>query len=93
MRKFKRTSANCALAVTVLAGAATAQTPAPATSVAVAAPTYISIPLEIAINRPAADVWKRVASSVTSANGCRFRAPSSGKTESSAPSVPLRAVW
>jgi hypothetical protein len=26
----------------------------------VAAPTYISIPLEIAVNRPAADVWKRV---------------------------------
>src|SRR5579859_834372 len=26
----------------------------------VAKPTYISIPLEIAVNRPAADVWKRV---------------------------------
>ena len=29
-------------------------------SSAVAAPTYISIPLEIAVNRPAAEVWKRV---------------------------------
>jgi hypothetical protein len=27
---------------------------------AVANPTYTSIPLEIAVNRPAADVWKRV---------------------------------
>jgi hypothetical protein len=29
-------------------------------STAVAAPTYISIPMEIVVNRPAADVWKRV---------------------------------
>jgi len=45
-----------------LAGAARAQAPAPAaqTSTAVAAPTYISIPLEITVNRPVADVWKRV---------------------------------
>jgi len=52
----------CALAVACLAGAANGQTPAPAgpTSSAVAAPTYISIPMEIAVNRPAAEVWKRV---------------------------------
>jgi hypothetical protein len=38
-----------------------AQTPAaPAASVAVAAPTYVTIPLEIAVNRPAAEVWKRI---------------------------------
>jgi len=47
-----------------LASAARAQTPAPAApapvSSAVAAPTYISIPLEIAVNRPAAEVSKRV---------------------------------
>jgi hypothetical protein len=60
MRKFGRTSATCALAIACLTGTATAQTPAPATSVAVAAPTYVSIPLEVAVNRPAADVWKRV---------------------------------
>ena len=63
MRKpFSRTSVACALAVVCLTGAAHAQTPAPAgpVSIAVAAPTYISIPLEIAVNRPAADVWKRV---------------------------------
>ena len=35
-------------------------TPAPAQSVAVANPTYTSIVLEIAVNRPAAEVWKRV---------------------------------
>jgi hypothetical protein len=57
-----KTAAGCALAVACLAGGASAQTPAPAApvSVAVAAPTYISIPLEIAVNRPAAEVWKRV---------------------------------
>ena len=46
-------------------GEAGAQTPAQAApaapvSVVVAKPTYMSIPLEISVNRPAADVWKRV---------------------------------
>lgn len=45
---------------------ATAQTPAPAApaspaaSVVVAAPTYTTIPMEIDVNRPAAEVWKRI---------------------------------
>src|ERR1700680_1349551 len=69
MRKqFLEAAAGCALAVACLAGIGSAQTPAPAAqatpaapvSSAVAAPTYVSIPLEIAVNRPAADVWKRV---------------------------------
>ena len=34
--------------------------PAGPVSVVSAKPTYIAIPLEIAVNRPAADVWKRV---------------------------------
>ncbi len=34
--------------------------PAGPVSVAVASPTYTSIPLEVAVNRSAADVWKRV---------------------------------
>jgi len=34
--------------------------PAAAVSIVVAKPTYISIPLEITVNRPAAEVWKRV---------------------------------
>jgi len=55
----------CTLANVCMAVAVNAQTPpqgAPpaAVSTAVAAPTYISIPMEIAVNRPAADVWKRV---------------------------------
>ena len=47
--------------------AVTAQTPAPAAQgtpaaagPAVAAPTYVSIPLEITVDRPAAEVWKRI---------------------------------
>ena len=58
----------CGLAVACLAGAGRALTAAPAgqaapaapVSTAVANPTYISIPLEIAVNRPAAEVWKRI---------------------------------
>jgi hypothetical protein len=58
----------CALACVGLVSVAAAQAPAPPAqaaptapvSTAVAAPTYISIPLEIAVNRPAAEVWKRV---------------------------------
>ena len=54
-----------ALATTAPGVAAGAQAPAagapaPAQSVAVANPTYTSIVLEIAVNRPAAEVWKRV---------------------------------
>jgi hypothetical protein len=57
---FGRAVAGCALAVG-LACAASAQAPAgEPVSVVVANPTYISIPLEIAVNRPAAEVWKRV---------------------------------
>jgi hypothetical protein len=59
------TATACALAIACLASAGSAQTPALApqaapVSSAVAAPTYISIPLEIAVNRPAAEVWRRV---------------------------------
>ena len=66
--QFGQTAAACALTVACLASAGSAQTsaaapqaaPAAPVSSAVAAPTYTSIPLEIAVNRPAADVWKRV---------------------------------
>jgi len=67
MRSPLKTSAAAALAVVCLAAAAAAQTPPPAQGApaatagpAVAAPTYASIPMEIAVNRPAAEVWKRV---------------------------------
>jgi hypothetical protein len=44
------------------AGAAFAQAPAPGAAAAAPAapPHYITIPLEIDVNRPAAEVWKRV---------------------------------
>jgi hypothetical protein len=41
--------------------AAQGQAPAaPAANVVVVSPTYTSIPMEIMVNRPAADVWKRI---------------------------------
>jgi hypothetical protein len=54
-----------ALVLTCLAApAALAQNPPPAAPAAdvtvVAKPSYTSIPLEIMVNRPAADVWKRI---------------------------------
>jgi len=59
--QFTRAAVGCALAVVCLTPVASAQAPptAPASTV-VANPTYVSIPLEITINRPAAEVWKRV---------------------------------
>jgi hypothetical protein len=62
MRDTFRSTAACLGLVAAVAIAAGAQAPAPAakTGTAVAAPTYVSIPLEIDVNRPAAEVWKRV---------------------------------
>jgi Polyketide cyclase / dehydrase and lipid transport len=61
--RFRTTGTACALSIAGFLGVATAQTPAPtpqATGPAVASPTYTSIPLEITVNRSAADVWKRI---------------------------------
>ena len=65
--QFTESAAACALAILSVTAAARAQTPAPAaqsaptsTSIVVASPTYTFIPLEISVNRPAADVWKRI---------------------------------
>jgi hypothetical protein len=52
-----------ALASLAVSGSAMAQAPAAAAStnpVIVAHPTYASIPMQIDINKPAADVWKRI---------------------------------
>ncbi len=62
---LRKRSALGAFAIICVAGAAAAQTPAPTAQAAsggpaVASPTYTSIPLEITVNRPAADVWKRI---------------------------------
>jgi len=50
------------LSFAALTGHAAAQAPAAAapSGIVVAKPTYVSIPMEIAVNKPAADVWKRV---------------------------------
>jgi hypothetical protein len=52
------------VAVAFSVASAQAQGSAPAApaqgSIIVASPTYTSIPLEIEVNRPAADVWKRI---------------------------------
>lgn len=57
--RYERTAAACALAFACLTGVAAAQAPAPA-PLQVPNPTYTSIAMEINVNRPAADVWKRV---------------------------------
>ena len=62
---FTKTVAGCTLAILVLAGITIAQAPAQggqaaAVSTAVANPTYTSILMEVNVNRPAAEVWKRV---------------------------------
>src|SRR5262245_14554590 len=57
-----RTAAGWALAVACLTASGQAQTPSAGASgsVVVAKPTYTFIPMEITVNRPAADVWKRI---------------------------------
>jgi len=57
--QLSKAAATGVLALMGLAGSAAAQAPAPP-PLQVPNPTYVSIPLEIAVNRPAADVWKRV---------------------------------
>lgn len=63
---FTKAAIGCALAAVCVTHAANAQAPgasaAPAVPVSnvVANPTYTTIPLEITVNRPAAEVWKRI---------------------------------
>src|SRR5579864_6082338 len=61
--QFGRIATGCALAVAGMSSAAYPQAPAPAAphgSVVVASPTYTSIAMEITVDRPAAEVWKRI---------------------------------
>src|SRR5262245_66676531 len=69
--RFSKTTAGCVLAIVFLACIASAQAPAPGAppaqaapgaqaSPVVANPTYVTIPMEITVNRPAAEAWKRV---------------------------------
>lgn len=63
-----QTPAICAFALLCLTPAAYAQAPAPPAAggraapapLAIPNPNYVTIPLEINVNRPAAEVWKRV---------------------------------
>jgi hypothetical protein len=60
---FGKIATGCVLALALIGLAAYAQAPKPAApkgSVVVASPTYTSIAMEITVNRPAAEVWKRV---------------------------------
>ena len=57
---FGKIATGYALALALVGSAAYAQAPAPKGSVVVASPTYTSIAMEITVNRPAAEVWKRV---------------------------------
>jgi hypothetical protein len=50
----------CAVPVAWAQPPAPGAPPAAPVSTAVANPTYVSLPLEITVNRPAAEVWKRV---------------------------------
>jgi hypothetical protein len=61
--RFAKTAMGCVLAVAGISSAAWSQAPAPAApsgSVVVATPTYTSIAMEIAVDRPAAEVWTRI---------------------------------
>jgi hypothetical protein len=61
--QFGKIVAGCLLAVAGMGSAVYAQAPAPAApkgAVVVASPTYTSIAMEITVNRPAAEVWKRI---------------------------------
>ena len=78
----------CALALGSVALAPYAQAQAPAAakgSVVVASPTYTSIQMEITVNRPAAEVWKRigkycdVAEWLQAPAGCKIIAGNDGE--------------
>ena len=55
-----KTFAALAIAFVGLANVASSQTSAAPVSTVVANPTYVAIPMEITVNRPAVEVWKRV---------------------------------
>ena len=55
--RFTSIVASCAVALLTCVTTAAAQTP---DRIVVASPTYTFIPMEIDIDRPAADVWQRI---------------------------------
>lgn len=78
-----RISTAIALCLTSLVAAAqTPPTPAP---LQVANPNYVTIPMEVAVNKPAADVWKRIGKYcdigewLQIPNGCQITAGKDGE--------------
>jgi len=71
------------LALSFLSAVVTAQTPPP--PLQVASPTYVSIPMEITINKPVGEVWKRVGKYCDIAEwlriptGCRISSGTDGE--------------
>ncbi|HEX4135752.1 MAG TPA: SRPBCC family protein [Bryobacteraceae bacterium] len=60
MLNLRKITAGLALAVAGVTNVAIAQTPAPAGASAAPTPMYYAFPLEIVVNKPAAEVWARV---------------------------------
>ncbi|HEY1241354.1 MAG TPA: hypothetical protein VGF16_12405 [Bryobacteraceae bacterium] len=58
--RFAESAAGLALAFAALAPFAAAQPPRAQAPLAIPNPHYVSIPMEITVNRPAAEVWKRI---------------------------------
>lgn len=58
--RFTQLAAGFALAFAAAAPFAAAQPPRAQAPLAIPNPHYVSIPMEIAVNRPAAEVWKRI---------------------------------
>jgi Polyketide cyclase / dehydrase and lipid transport len=59
-KRLALTAVGCALSIAGFSRAAGAQAPAAGGGVVVANPHYVSIPLEIDVDRPAAQVWARI---------------------------------
>ena len=57
---FGKIATGSVVAIAFMGSAAYAQAPAAKGSVVVASPTYTSAEMEITVNRPIADVWKRI---------------------------------
>jgi hypothetical protein len=78
-------AAACAVALGCLAAPASAQVAPADVNIVVEKPTYVSIPLEITVNRPVAEVWKRIggycdiAEWLQIAAGCRITSGTDGE--------------
>src|SRR5215471_15114536 len=60
MQKALGTAIMSAIALFGATSLAQAQAPAGPPPLAIPNPTYVSLPLEVTVNKPAAEVWKRV---------------------------------